>query len=572
MALQSLGFGPWHDENMKDQNEMADFRDCDDIGGRLKLIEQSMAALGAKVDKLVGENALNVSARDCAMQKEMHDVATRVERVELLLFQTPLPDFKVLDDAIATLIPRAQATAQFSVNEVSDIKDLASREKASQKNAVNISINPEFIDQFCIDEADADTVNAGAEPSPEPSPVDRLGPPRGFLCKQSTEDSVSAGGRCEALRCSEGHEMSLESTKWYTCPCCYTLSCSLSCYHSHRKKCAKHFDRQQVEEHEPQRTVEQVAPLSRLDCSDLQDLENSDDGEEDELGAEELGDGQLEELAARVESGDLDIEDLTDGEARSLQVQLKSSSLVSSLDSWRPWWQQQAMVEDVDSDSKANADGRNKAIVDGRKWSSAKATVATAGATRASALKPPAHICCAGCTKPHASVALTTLSAIYAYVHTMRSFNGGWEWAPLEAAPHLLHLSPVICSHQVYSSAEECLRSSLEAAATPALEGFGADFDLSCLADACALICSGADYCACALQDIVEIFEACLAGGGRGFSKKLRQGMKKLEFLTSFAFHHYQLLQPLAAVANDYIRERRVQTRQESKSDRNFAS
>lgn len=30
--------------------------------------------------------------------------------------------------------------------------------------------------------------------------------------------------------------------------------------------------------------------------------------------------------------------------------------------------------------------------------------------------------------------------ALYAYVHTLRSFNGDWSWDPLEAAAHLFHL------------------------------------------------------------------------------------------------------------------------------------
>jgi hypothetical protein len=61
------------------------------------------------------------------------------------------------------------------------------------------------------------------------------------------------------------------------------------------------------------------------------------------------------------------------------------------------------------------------------------------------------------------------------------------------------------------------------------------------------------------LQDIVEIFEACLAGGGSGCGGDLRRGMKKLEFLTSFAFHHFELIKPLAAVAEDFAVGQSVQ-------------
>lgn len=518
-------------------------QDCDGIGGRLKLIEDSVGAIGAKVDKILGANPFLLSARHGALEAEFQDVAARIERVELLLLRTPLPDFKVLDDAIAALTPQSQAASQCSDTRISDNKP-SPHDRASRKGAVNISISPEYIDKFYIEEVDAKMAKA----------TDEVANP---------------------LRCCQNPEMGLQNAKWYTCPFCYALCCSQSCYHSHSKKCAKHFchktdEQEEEEEHQnPSQQIAPLCPLSPQDAGELQDLENSDDGEDaDDFGVSYLGDGQLEELAARVESGDLDIDDLTDGEARSLTVQLQSSSLGLSWfpemqlqsgevqvqsGSWRPWWQH--------------------AVVGANSKYAAEETVDTS-ASRASALKPPLHICCKGGCMPHASVALTSLSALYAYVHTMRSFNGGWEWAPLEAAPHLLHLCPVICSHQVYSSAEECLHSSLEAAATLPHKGFGTEFDLLCLSDACGLISRGAEYCVCALQDIVEIFEACLAGGGCGCSGKLRKGMRKLEFLTSFAFHHFELLQPVVALANDYAGKHSFQIRQkqEAASLQDFAN
>ena len=39
--------------------------------------------------------------------------------------------------------------------------------------------------------------------------------------------------------------------------------------------------------------------------------------------------------------------------------------------------------------------------------------------------------------------------ALYAYVHTLRSFNGDWSWDPLEAAAHMVHLGRSIWVRRV---------------------------------------------------------------------------------------------------------------------------
>lgn len=414
------------------------------MGDRLKFIEDSVAALSAQVGALYGETTVNTNGAKIDLQAQLENVATRVDRMELLLLRTPLEDFKLIDDTIATLLPPSPTASQFDSlppsptrrHEATDINTLPG--KVADKSGFNISIDPDYIDQFCIDEADGKTENTNI-------------------------DVVDVQRQCR---------------------------------------------------------LEQICPLNCLEADDLQHQEDasSDDAQDDELDAKALGDGQLEELAARVESGDLDIDELTDAEAKCVH---------SKLSSWDPWWQRAVGSSEAAEDDISGSPRR---------------PVATG-------LKPPAHICCVQGRTPHASVALTCLSTLYAYVHTMRASNGGWEWAPLEAAPHLLHLCPVICSHQVCKSADECMRSSLAAAATLPGAGFGVDFDLLCMTDAQALIRAGADCCARALQEIVDIFEACLAGGGGGCRGDLRRGIKKLDFLTSFAFHHFDLLQPLAAVA-----------------------
>jgi hypothetical protein len=475
-----------------------------DFGERLRFIEESVAVLGAKLEKLttndiVSKDAFSSLGHEIDMRSQLDDVATRLNRIELLLLRTPLPDFRILDDAIATLLPQPKVTE-------------------GTDNV--ISINPEFIDQFYVN-------------SPPDSPTEATQVYRADLrCTPLIEECVCAARCCNGLpRSEDNYGRRLDDIDWYTCPCCDALCCSLACYSNHCKDCIKHFYiKQQAPEKSTYLREEERSPLNhmdKLDTGDLEDLEDSDQGE-DALNDDTLQEGRLEQLVAKAESGDLNIDDLTDEEVRCFHTELKTGSLDCAWSSWEPWWHRKAPVIGEDG-------------------------VASPRASRACALKPPGHICCPEGRKPHESVAFTALSALYAYVHTMRAYNGGWEWAPVDAANHLLHLCPAICGHQVFSSASTCLLASLESAATLPGGGFGATYDRLCLADAHALIIGGADNCACALQDAVDIFEACLAGGGG--ERLLRRGVKKLEFLTSFAFYHLDLLQPLAVIARDFAEE-----------------
>lgn len=276
-----------------------------------------------------------------------------------------------------------------------------------------------------------------------------------------------------------------------------------------------------------QSTLDHIRPLHHVEL-DMQELEDSDE-DEDEL---ELGDGRLEELVGRAESGDLNIEDLTAKELSNFRAELKKGSLDGSQNASKDaWWHRSPTA------------------------GSGKPMVVDCSKMKQKAVAIPSHICCGEGRKPHASVALASLSVVYAYVHTMKAFGGSWAWAPMEAVPQLLHLCPIICSHQVYNSAVECLQASLEAAASLPAGPFGAEFEFHCLADAQALIRSSASNCASALQDISLLFEECLAGGGCGRSGKLRRGLKKLEFLASFVYHHFELLQPLAEALNTFAED-----------------
>lgn len=324
----------------------------------------------------------------------------------------------------------------------------------------------------------------------------------------------------------------------YTCPKCEVVYCSLQCYQKHSSKCTEGFFQQQVQGElqstkasgEEKKMLEKV--LSKLNSLD-EDSEDGDEGEGNEgsASAEELEERRLEELASKAETDELAVEDLTEEEARRFHSELKRGSIGQLLHAWEPWWTKAGVVEVEDETPAEEATKAGGALPS----------------------QPPMHICCAEGREPHMAVAFTSLSALYAYVHTMRAFNGEWIWSPLRAAPQLLHLCPAICSREVHNSQKECLRASLSAAAW--LPGrFGTEFDILCLSDLSAVIRGGADFCVRALRETMEILEGCVAGGGQGKSGKLRRGVKKLEFLASFVFHHFELLEPLAAFVDALYR------------------
>merc|ERR1740117_2786792 len=155
----------------------------------MKFVEEAVAALGARMDDLLDHRAFSKPVQKVDMQSQLEDVASRIDRMEMLLLRTPLPDFKVLDDTIATLLSQSNSTAFFDISEI----EVSEEEKVACKSEVNISINPDYMDQFCIDEADAPTDHANMDG------VDRSGPCKDILCKSSLEKQVCAASCCKAF-------------------------------------------------------------------------------------------------------------------------------------------------------------------------------------------------------------------------------------------------------------------------------------------------------------------------------------------------------------------------------------
>eukprot|EP00931_Biecheleriopsis_adriatica_P100431 TRINITY_DN75754_c0_g1_i1.p1 TRINITY_DN75754_c0_g1~~TRINITY_DN75754_c0_g1_i1.p1 ORF type:complete len:389 (-),score=93.80 TRINITY_DN75754_c0_g1_i1:52-1182(-) len=324
----------------------------------------------------------------------------------------------------------------------------------------------------------------------------------------------------------------------YTCPRCQTAYCNLQCYQAHSGKCTESFYQSQVEEElrsqraseEERRKLEKVvASLARLDAPEEEDEDEGDEPDSD-LSLE-----RLEVLAALAEKGELCLEDLSEEEARCFQTELKRGDLGRALGAWEPWWQKSAVLDlsSLDDDD---------ALIEGDSEIHHS---------------PPAHLCCSsdGSRQVHPSVALTVLEALYAYAHTMRVFNGDWTWDALQVAAHLLHLGSGISAHKVYSSPAEALRAPLEAAARLPGGSFGATFDLLCFRDVAAILQRGIGSCARALREAGDVLaraadlarESAKEVHDRKAVSRLQRSAKKLEFLTSFAWHHEEALGAAAA-------------------------
>lgn len=231
-------------------------------------------------------------------------------------------------------------------------------------------------------------------------------------------------------------------------------------------------------------------------------------------------------LAQLAASGELRLEDLTEEEAESFRVALKSGDLGRAVGAWEPWWQKVAAVDllSLDEDDVSGLEGDESLHQD-----------------------PPRHLCCSadGSRQAHPSVAFTVLEALFAYVHTLRAFNGDWRWDPLQAAAHMFHLGKGIWAHQVHESATSTLQALWQLASKLPGGGFGAKFDRHCVGDVATILSRGVGSCARALREATDLATAAADAAEEGQVRgaaRLRRGVKKLDFLTSFAWHHPEAL------------------------------
>jgi len=254
-------------------------------------------------------------------------------------------------------------------------------------------------------------------------------------------------------------------------------------------------------------------------------LDQADEDEEEEDDPGDPSEERLEALAALAEQGELNLEDLSEEEAKRFFAELKAGDLGRALGPWEPWWEKTAIIDLMSLDDGSTGDERLHR-------------------------SPPEHLCCSvsGDRKAHPSVVFTLLEVLYAYVHTLRSFNGDYSWDPLQAAAHMFHLGRSIWGKQVYSSVTEALKTPQEVAQKLPGGGFGSSFDRNCLGDVSVILSRGMGSCARAVLEAQELAQQAqqMQEEAKSASRLLR-GVKKLQFLASFAWYHDEALTGLAA-------------------------
>lgn len=328
--------------------------------------------------------------------------------------------------------------------------------------------------------------------------------------------------RCKVCQQTEAH---------YRCPRCELSYCSLRCYKEHGAQCTESFYKSQVETELRSQTAtgEERRRLERM-VFELSHLGQEGGAEEAEGSSDEDSDeDRLEALAKKAERGELGVEDLTEEEARLFHAQLQSGSLGRALGAWEPWWQRAAVVELDALDDNAPA-----------------------------ARAPTLHICCTPSRSASPLVAITVLEALYAYAHSMRAFNGDWSWDPLQVASHFLHLAKAVSTQGVHQTVGECLHSAQRAASSLPGGGFGASFDQLCLSDVLRLVTRQGDSLVRALLEAAAIVhEARALAASDGAPTKAIGGFlrsaKKLEFLASYAEHHEDACESLAAEVQAFV-------------------
>ena len=107
MAVSDSTPGLWSARKMK--RNAAVQRDMTLILNRLEKFDAMLVQTDSKVDKLMNAVDIEVCSHRVGhdLDEEVHDVQSRISRIELLLFRTSVEELKDIDDKIALIMPTA---------------------------------------------------------------------------------------------------------------------------------------------------------------------------------------------------------------------------------------------------------------------------------------------------------------------------------------------------------------------------------------------------------------------------------------------------------------------------------
>lgn len=339
----------------------------------------------------------------------------------------------------------------------------------------------------------------------------------------------------------------------YECPRCAIRYCSVECYRIHSDKCVAAFS---SDADEGTRGV-RVSERERRQANDrfrkaLEELEEEHlpgangvvrDGQERGLQWDELdglfaeGDDDddgctnvknepedvadlLEDLVEEMERLDLSYEEalqrLPQHMAREFHEMVRDGRIARFLPVWRPWWLQNASIEQ-------SADSRSAEDED--------APAALPERPRKCDITCPVHL---AQRRASNNIVYSVVDVVYAYCLTLRLHNGDCAADPRAAARMLWQSCGVIADDQRYTSMRQTLQACTERGAYVAKSKGAA---LEATADAAAVVGGRRDWVVRALWHVFRIYkEAEDAMEKARMRREVRRKSMKISFLLSWSF------------------------------------
>jgi hypothetical protein len=280
-----------------------------------------------------------------------------------------------------------------------------------------------------------------------------------------------------------------DSVAKYNCPRCNIVYCSIACYQRHGTECTESFYREQVlstakgqserGSHEQRKLVAEMLLRNREGMEFGEDVlaalkdeangkqvidfarANNDDDDDDETDETHDDFDNFEKALQYISNGDVEagLACLSEQQRKDFDAALYDGTLSSLIRAWTPWWVSVpipptviadkctgSLVQEVAGDTQADKDDDDEASI---------GVLPTLPETI-----PPLQ----QFTKkePSPLLAFNLLDILFAYVNTMRHYNGEPSVEPLAAAWRAVQLSAVLCDNAVHASIDTALQSCAE--------------------------------------------------------------------------------------------------------------
>ncbi|KAF8822658.1 HIT zinc finger protein [Cardiosporidium cionae] len=236
----------------------------------------------------------------------------------------------------------------------------------------------------------------------------------------------------------------------YVCPRCRITYCSLSCYKDHDPDCVEGFNKDQVEgslrslratQDEKKQFSKILWKLHNLDIDRKEDEEKSDVSNTDNEICEE----RLDFLLQLAEGDKLCVEHLTSTEFNEFRSAIECGVLDEHLEIYTPWW-------------NACLSQTFPNLCD--------------------------HLCCKNGRTAHISVVQTVLQAIYALIHLLRRTNGDWQMDIQHSQLQIMALSKSLFTKLLPANTiRVAMFEVLYASTQPPVLSHDLNFNKNCLLD-----------------------------------------------------------------------------------------